>query len=231
MADSIISLEPATDRRTSKIIAIVEEDRRKTEFLTRVTMVKSEIKAKFQSIREEFDEKELNLLLKVAEIEQEIIEKYESLSVRLKEMIELREETSRILKCNSHSLLLEKNLETSDKEIETIIRDTKIESNFNLTWNSKHFDITNEICEITTTLNKLQLKPLTIRSRNSQIIDELNSPEEVDVQDEIPSEIPTSPSKHFSKRSPTRKKCLHCNKMNKSDELDCIRCDKSFFSY
>ena len=136
-------------------------DKSKTDFLSRVKTVKSEIRTKFLNLRKDLDDQELRTLEKVEKIEREILEKCERASASLKEISQVRDGILTGLKSNSANYLLKKSLEMYDKEIEHIKLYSKIDSTIELVWKLEQLP---SICEVSSIEG-----PSSQVSRNSDI--------------------------------------------------------------
>ena len=134
---------------TNAEIPAESQDKSKTEFLNRVKETKSEIKTKFQNARKKLDEKELKILKRVEKIEKEIIDDYEKNASTLKEITQAKEQLLGTFKSNTTNILLKKNLEIIDKEIEEIKKNSKIDSTIELVWKMEQLDLSrDDMCQV-----------------------------------------------------------------------------------
>ena len=139
-----------------------EVDKSKTDFLNRVQKAKSEIKTRFKSIRKDLDKQEAEILIKVDEIQRDIIEKYARESASLKEISRVREQVLTGLKSNATSKLLKKNLKMYDDEmIKEIQKNFNIDSTIELVWKLEQLP---SICEVSSSVD-----PFSQVSKNSDI--------------------------------------------------------------
>ena len=125
------------------------QDKSKTEFLNRVKKIQSEIKTKFQNARKKLDEQELKILKRVEETEKEIIDDYEKNAITLKEITQAKGQLLSSFKSNTTNILLKKNLEIIDQEIEKIKKNSKIDSTIELVWKMEQLDLSrNDMCQV-----------------------------------------------------------------------------------
>ena len=124
------------------------EDASKSEFLDRVKNVKSDIKIKFERIRNQLDDKQLTIQKRIEEIESEIIKNYEKSVTTWKEITQAKENIRDIFKSNTSNYLRRKNVEMYDREIAKLRQDSKIDSTFEVIWKIENLDSSNEFCEI-----------------------------------------------------------------------------------
>ena len=122
-------------------------DQSRIDFLHRVQTAKSEIRTKFQNLRNTINNQEERTLEKVEEIQQEILENYERTLTSLKELSQVRDQVLAGLKSNATNDFLRKNLEMYDREIETVKKNSKIDSIFELVWDMEHLNLC-DLCEV-----------------------------------------------------------------------------------
>ena len=145
MAESEISPQ-ITDQIIPKITT-QEEIQYQIVFKGKIQTVRNDIQAKFMEFFDQLQSELIRLLEKLDEIENQVLTKFKKSSSTLMELSKARENALTILKSNSTSAFLGKNIEMYDKEIEEIKTNSGINSLFKLNWNIDRSQLEN-ICQI-----------------------------------------------------------------------------------
>ena len=112
------------------------------------------IRDKFADFRSQLDQGELNLIYTLEKTQKDILQKFDKITPKLKEIQQCRDSTISILTKNSNKQFLETQLRTFTTEIDGIIGKSEIDKLIRLKWKCSSLEV-DTICQVTlTTLEK-----------------------------------------------------------------------------
>ena len=121
----------------------------RNEFVMSAGNAIKEIHDKFASFHSQLDQGESNLINNVEKIQKDILQKFDEITPKLKEIQQCRAAAISILRNNSNKQLLETQLSSFTAEIEGVIGQSGIDNLIGLKWKYCELPI-NNVCTITT---------------------------------------------------------------------------------
>ena len=130
----------------------------RNEFTISVDNAIREIQNKFSDFHTQLHQRENNLIDYVEEIQKDILQKFDEITPKLKEIQQCRDSTISILTNNTNKQLLETQLHSFTTEIEGVIGQSGIDNLIRLKWKYCELQVDN-ICEVLAT-NSSKPKPI-----------------------------------------------------------------------
>ena len=131
---------------------------RNTFVLSAETAIK-EIKNKFAIFHSQLHQGERNLIYTIEKIQADILQKYDEITPKLKEIQRCRDSVISILTNNSNKQLLDTQLRTFTTEIDEVIGKSDIDKLINLKWRCSDLQV-GTICQVTAgTISKSKPSP------------------------------------------------------------------------
>ena len=128
----------------------------RNKFVSSAEIAIKEIRDKFAEFHSQLHQGEVNLINYVEKIRADILQKFDEMSPKLKEIQQCRNSVISILTNNSNKLLLETQLHSFTSEIDSVIGQSGIDKLIYLKWKFCELPI-NNICAIST-MNSEELR-------------------------------------------------------------------------
>ena len=167
-----------------------------------------EIRNKFTDFRSQLDQGELNLIYTLKKTQADVLQKFDEITPKLKEIQQCRNSTISILTKNSNKQLLETQLHSFTAEIDGVIGQSGIDNLIRLKW--KYCDLqADNICQIST-VNSSKYRPTSdVRTYN---FDQVTNSKYLQLVTGL----------DIAKKRGIQ--CKHCMTQNSSTTGVCIRC-------
>ena len=138
----------------------------RNEFAMSAENAIKEIHEKFANFHSQLDRGESNLINNVEKIQKDILQKFDEITPKLKEIQKCRDSTIAILTKNSNKQLLETQLHSFTTEIDGVIEQSCINNLVRLKWRYCNLQI-DYICEIINTNSSKDIPTPNVRTINS----------------------------------------------------------------
>ena len=191
----------------------------RNEFTISVENAIREIQNKFSDFHIQLHQRESNLIEYVEKIQKDILQKFDEITPKLKEIKQCRDSVIAILTNNTNKQLLETQLHSFTTEIDGVVGQSGIDNLIRLKWRYCNLQVDN-ICEISA-MNSSKRRPTSdVRIYNYDQV--THKP----IQ--LKSNRQGKPSMKLTKAMPRGIQCKHCLRQDSRSTGVCIYCRRLF---